>query len=889
LPSFFLQKSLFSLYNRECIIDRKIMTKKHIWHNLSWREVAEILKVDFKKGLSEKEVENRKKKYGPNFIPEEKPFSVLKIFLDQFRSPLIYILCFAGIITLALGKWTDTLVIFLAVFINAFFGFWQERKVSKVLEKLKKALKTKATVMRDGRKKEIPQEEIVPGDIIFLKPGDRVPADARIIYVEDFSVSEAVLTGEWMPSRKTTDPLPKDTLLADRENMVYMGSLVERGEAKAIVVATGISTEAGKIASLIRETKEEKTPLQKKISRFAKIIGAVIGIICIFIFFGGLARKGDPLEMFESSVAIAVGGIPESLPIVLTVVLAIGMERILRKKGLVRRLASVETLGATEIICFDKTRTLTQGKMELAQVVAPDQELALKIAVLCNEAFIENPDDPIEEWVIRGSSTDKALLEGGFRRGFLKPELEKESVQILEVPFNSLDKYQLSLRKEGNDLFLYVNGAPERILERSKNKDQWKAELERLTQKGLRVIGVGYKKIPISKKDQFKHSPQKIKEQAKDFVFAGLLALEDPLREDVIDAIKVCKKAGMRPILVTGDHKLTAKYVAQKIGLKVEKENIIDGKELDELSEKEFMERLEKINVYARVEPRHKMRIVQAWQKKGKIVAMTGDGVNDAPALKKADIGLSLGSGTEVAKESSDLILLNDSFSIIVQAIEEGRVIIDNLRKSISYILADSFTSIVLIGIAKVVFGWPLPILPVQILWNNFVEDTLPEISYAFEPGEKEIMQKKPTLFGKSLLTKEMKFLIFATGLIDEFLTLFLFWYLWMVLGLNLDYVRTIIFGAICMDTAFVVFCYKSLRKNIWQINLFSNKWLVFSSLMVFLTFSLAIYLPPLQQILHTVPLGIGGWLIIIGVGVLSMFLIEITKWYFISRHLTEI
>jgi len=434
-----------------------------------------------------------------------------------------------------------------------------------------------------------------------------------------------------------------------------------------------------------------------------------------------------------------------------------------------------------------------------------------------------------------------------------------------------------------------VNGAPERILERSKNKDQWKAELERLTQKGLRVIGVGYKKIPISKKDQFKHSPQKIKEQAKDFVFAGLLALEDPLREDVIDAIKVCKKAGMRPILVTGDHKLTAKYVAQKIGLKVEKENIIDGKELDELSEKEFMERLEKINVYARVEPRHKMRIVQAWQKKGKIVAMTGDGVNDAPALKKADIGLSLGSGTEVAKESSDLILLNDSFSIIVQAIEEGRVIIDNLRKSISYILADSFTSIVLIGIAKVVFGWPLPILPVQILWNNFVEDTLPEISYAFEPGEKEIMQKKPTLFGKSLLTKEMKFLIFATGLIDEFLTLFLFWYLWMVLGLNLDYVRTIIFGAICMDTAFVVFCYKSLRKNIWQINLFSNKWLVFSSLMVFLTFSLAIYLPPLQQILHTVPLGIGGWLIIIGVGVLSMFLIEITKWYFISRHLTEI
>jgi len=864
------------------------MKQKHIWHNLSCQEVAKILKVDLKKGLTQQEVENRRKKYGLNLIPEEKPFSRLKTFLDQFKSPLVYILVFAGIITLALGKWTDTVVIFLAVFINALFGFWQESKVSKVLKELKKVLKTKATVIREGQKKEIFQEEIVVGDIIFLKAGDRIPADARLISFEDFSVSEAVLTGEWMPSRKTTDPLPKDTALADRENMVYMGSLVETGEAKAVVVAVGISTEAGKIASLIKETKEEKTPLQKRLSRFAKIIGAVIGIICIFIFFGGLARKGDPLEMFESSVAIAVGGIPESLPIVMTVVLTIGMERILRKKGLVRKLSSVETLGSTEIICFDKTRTLTQGKMELTEVVAKDEKLALKIAVLCNEAFIENPEDQIEEWIIRGSSTDKALLEGAFKKGFLKPELEKESVQILEVPFNSLDKYQLSLRKEGKNLFLYVNGAPERILEKSKNKDKWEKELSNLTAQGLRVVGVGYKKLPLSLKEEFQKFPTKIKEEARDFEFVGLLALEDPLREDVVEAIKVCRKAGMRPILVTGDHKLTAKYVAQKIGLRAEKANIIESRELDKLSEDEFREKIEKIDIYARAEPRHKIRIVEAWQEKGKVVAMTGDGVNDAPALKKADIGLALGSGTEVAKESSDLILLNDSFSIIIKAIEEGRVIIDNLRKSISYILADSFTSIVLIGISKVVFGWPLPILPVQILWNNFVEDTLPEISYAFEPKEKEIMEKKPTVFGKSLLTKEMKILIFGTGLIDEFITLFLFWYLWGRLGLSLDYVRTMIFGAICMDTAFVVFCYKSLRKNLWKINLFSNKWLVFSSLMVFLTFSLAIYFPPLQQILHTVPLGIEGWLIIIGVGVLSMFLIEITKWYFISRHLTQ-
>jgi len=857
-----------------------------LWHNLSWKEAVEKLNSDSQKGLNEREVKSRQEKFGKNSIPKELSFSSLRIFLEQFKSPLIYILIIAGIVTLVLKEWTDSIVIFVAVFINALFGFWEENKVSRVLEKLKTVLKTKATVLRDGQKVEILQEELVPGDIIYLKAGDKVPADGRLIEVENLKISEAVLTGEWIPSQKTTEVLPKETPLADRENMVYMGSLVEEGSGKVICTEIGSATEAGKIALLVKETKEEKTPLQKKLAGFGKIIGISIAGICFFIFIGGILREGRPLEMFEASVAMTVGGIPEALPVVMAVILAIGMEKILRKKGLVRKLSSVETLGSTQIICFDKTRTLTQGKMELAEIVSQDENLALKIAVLCNEGFIENPRDSKENWKIWGSPTDKALLKAGIEKGVLKPELKKESIELGFLPFNPSDKYLLSLRKEKERCFLYVSGAPERILEKSINKNKWKEKLEELTGKGLRVIGVGYKKISNLKCQTSNLS--NLNELANNFNFVGLIALKDPLRPEVKEAVKVCKSAGMRPVMVTGDHKLTAIAVAKEVGFKLKKENVLEGKDLDKLSDKDFGGVLEKIQVYARVEPKHKMRIIKAWQEKGKVVAMTGDGVNDAPALKKADIGIALGSGTEVAKESSDLVLLNDSFSIIIKAIEQGRVILDNLRKSISYILADSFTSVILIGFAKIIFGWPLPILPVQILWNNFVEDTLPDIAYAFESKEKGIMKRKPAPAKAPLLTKEMKILIFGTGLIDQFLMLILFWYLWAHLGLNLDYVRTIIFGAICIDTAFVVYCYKNLRKNIWQINPFSNKWLVISSIVVFLTFALAVYLPPLQMLLHTVPLGIGSWLILIGVGILSMFLIEITKWYFISRHETE-
>ena len=849
------------------------------WHSLSFKEAAKLLKTDIRSGLSEEEVKNRRKKFGMNRLPEEKTFSALRLFLEQFKSPLIYILLIAGVITLFLKEYTDSIVIFLAVFINAVFGFFEENKAFKTLRALKKILKVKAVVLREGNKKVVFQEEIVPGDIIILNAGDKVPADGRLIETKRLKVNESILTGEWIPTSKTNKILPENTPLADRDNMVYMGTIVEDGQGKAVVTETGKNTEIGKIASLVKETREEKTPLQKRLARFSKVIGMMIGVICFFLFFGGMIRGTDPLVMFEAAVAIAVGGIPEALPVVMTVILVIGMERILKNKGLVRRLSSVETLGSATVICTDKTKTLTEGKMEIGEIKAVNKKLALEIAVLTADAFIENPHLPVDKWVVRGSPTDRAIIIGAGELGVLKPELEKKIKIISHLPFDPSSKFLATLLEKDGALFLYVCGAPERLLELSKNKKPFLKTLDRLTEAGLRVIGTAYKKI--NKKGK------KIEEEIKNLNFVGFIALKDPLRKGVKEAIKICENAGVKPIIITGDHKKTAKAVAQELGMEIEDENIIEGKDLDGMTDEELMKKVKEIKIYARAEPRHKIRIVNAWQSNGEVVAMVGDGVNDAPALKKADIGVAVGSGSEVAKETSDLILLNDSFSIIVKAIEQGRVILDNLRKSIAYILADSFTSTLLIGLS-IIFGWPLPILPAQILWNNFVEDTLPDIAYAFEPKERGVMKRK-VKHSKTLLTKEMKVLIFGTGLVDEILTFFLFWFLWGYLGMDLKYVRTMVFGAICIDTAFVIYCYKSLRKNIWHVDIFSNKILILSSLVVFIVFALAVYAPPLQILLKTVPLSILDWSILILIGVVSMALIEIPKWYFISRKEIEV
>jgi Ca2+-transporting ATPase len=852
------------------------------WYTLSVQKTAELLEANLINGLDQTQVTERQKKRGKNKLPEKKPPSKFSIFFAQFKSPIIYVLVIAAAVTFFMEEFTDSLVIFLSVLVNALFGFWEENKSLSILEKLKKVLKTKATVVREGAKKVVDHDDLVPGDLLVLVSGDKVPADGRVCKSENLKVSEAVLTGEWEASSKVTKTFSVDTHLAERENMVYAGSLVEDGEGMAIITATGKHTEFGKTAELINQTKETPSPLQRKISKFGKTISYLILFMVGLIFVGGLLEKGDPLQMFEAAVAISVGGIPEALPVVMTIILAIGMDRLLKKKGLIRKLSSVETLGSTNVICFDKTKTLTQGKMQVSRIVSSNEKLALKIASLASEAYIQNPHEALSKQILQGSPTGKALVEEAARMGIIKNDLEKKEKEILRMPFASGLNYMLSLRKHGKTQHLYVLGAPESIIAASENKGSWDAKAQSLMQEGLRVVGVGFKEVNVDK--PILNSLRKIRK----FHFVGLIALSDPLRHGIQKAVDECESAGLTPIIITGDHFKTAKTVANEVGLKVKDKEIMQGRELDKLSDEQVEEIVGKIKLYARAEPKHKIRIIKAWQKRNAVVAMAGDGVNDAPAIKAADVGLALGSGTEVAIEAADLVLLNDSFQIIVDAIEQGRVVLDNLRKSISYILADSFTSVVLIGFSKVIFRWPIPILPVQILWNNLVEDTVPDIAYAFEPKEKEVMKRKPDHIHAPLLNEEMRIMIFGTGIIDEFLTLLLFWYLWLQLGLNLDYVRTMIFGAISIDTAFVIYAYKNLRKNIWKIDLFSNKMLNLSSLLVFATFSAAVYIPFFQKLLHTVPLEFKDWIILVGVGIVSLSVVEATKWFFIARHLTE-
>ncbi|MBL7155356.1 MAG: HAD-IC family P-type ATPase [Candidatus Portnoybacteria bacterium] len=897
------------------------------WHSFSIEKTLQELKSR-PIGLTEKKVKERAKKFGLNKLPEEKPFSRVKLFLKQFKSPLIYILLIAGIITLILNDYTDTVVIFGAVFLNVVVGYLQENKASQALDKLKKVLKIRTIVFRDDQEKEISQEKLVPGDIVFLRAGYKVPADARIIEANNLRINESALTGEWLAAKKNKEILSKEVPLADRDNMAYLGTMIESGWGRAVVAEIGSKTEIGQLAQMVRETKEKKTPYQKKLAHFGKVIGLIIVVISLAIFVEGMLTGGEFIEMFTTAVAVAVAAIPEGLPVAMTVILALGMQRILKKKGLVRKLASAETLGSTSIILTDKTGTLTKAKMEVAGIYTGHRELlsdgqkfnqkidkngqqshilALKIAMLCNESFIENFEEPMKKWIVRGNPTEKALFLAGIQAGLSKRELEKKQPKIDQFLFDSTYKYAATLHqfalpsfgsKASNgslasktaDNILYMVGSPEKVLAMSSYVDndgqkedllladlkKLKNKYESLTKQGLRLIAVAYQKTKSQEIDLLEE------EKNKKMVFVGFFALHDPIRKETKEAIQLCRQAGMKPIIVTGDHRLTAQAVAEKLGFKLKRENILEGKDLSRMSDKEFEKKFKDIQIYARVEPAQKLRIVQAWQKKGEVVAMTGDGINDAPALKQADIGLALGSGTDVAKEVSDLVLLTDNFSIIVGAVEQGRAIIDNIRKVITYLLSDSFTEIVLIGMS-LLLGWPLPILAAQILWVNLIEDGLPNVALAFEPKEKGLMKQKPQGQDIPLLTREMKVLIFIIGLLTDLFLLGLFFYLLNYSGYTIPHIRSVIFAGLTIDSLFYVFSCKSLKRNLWHINPFSNKFLIAAWLFGLLMLIAALYLAPLQNLLKTVPLTLFDWQLILALGLINIALIEMTKWWFIK------
>ncbi|NCD00596.1 HAD family hydrolase [bacterium] len=879
------------------------------YHAQDWKSVIKKQKTSLK-GLSNKEVEKRINKHGLNKLEKEKPLSAFLILISQFKSPLIYVLLVAGLVSLLLGETVDALVIFVAVFINTIIGFFQENKANKSLSKLREMVQHKTLVFREGKEKGVDSENIVPGDIVVLQPGNRVPADIRIIESNDLQVNEASLTGESVASFKKSRKIKESTPLADRDNMVYASTVVVSGTAKGVVVETGAKTEIGKISSLIGSTKEEATPLQSRLLKLSKFLGLVALAVCVLIIIVGLIQGRELFEMFIIGVAIAVSAIPEGLVVAVTVILVLGMQQILKKKALTRKLIAAETLGSVTVICSDKTGTLTQGKMKVDSFVLnnkkidlkkieikkidEDIELALKISALCNNAIIEDYKVDVKDLKILGLATEVALLQNSANFFVNIEELNNDYSRLAELPFSSATKFMATLNKKGNEYYLFEKGAPERVLEKSsfyfhedkikKIDNSYRKELDenykKLTKKGLRLIALAYKKI--DKREVNKFDKECLEKQDKDLVFVGFAALKDPLRPEAKETISICRRAGIRPVIITGDHKLTASAIAKEVGFDVKNTSIMSGDELDKIDDKELKKVVEDIDIFARVSPNHKLRIVKALQKNGEVVAMTGDGINDSPALKAADIGVCLGSGTDIAKETADIVLLDDNFSVIVSAVKQGRIIFSNIQKVITYLISDSFSEAVLI-VGAIILGLPLPILPVQILWINIVNDGLPNFSLAFEKEDDGIMERKPISKKKHIINKEMRTIIFLAGTIRDIFYFIIFFY-FLGIDANIEHIRTMIFAIVGVDSLIYVFSLRSLLKPIWKMNPFSNKYLIFATIGSFLLLLSSIYIPFLQKALKTVPLSLSDWGIVFIVSIIAMSFVEISKYFFIVK-----
>lgn len=877
------------------------------WHSLSIQEVFERLSSS-EAGLSYAEVKRRFLKFGPNMLPKKKRLMRLHIFLGQFKSPLVYLLVVAGSVSFFLHDEVDAFIIFAAVLLTVAFGYLQEQKAEDTLRKLEKMVTYTARVIRGDKETQIDASNLVPGDILILAAGDKVPADMRLFKTKSFETQEASLTGESMSVLKSSEKIEAGITLPERVNMVFMGTIASRGRATGVVVETGHDTEFGKIAKSLLDVKEEQTPFQKKVAKLARWISLLLLGIVSVVFVGGLLRGIEFTEIFAASVAVAVAAIPESLVVAVTVILAIGMVRLLRKKALVRKLISAETLGGTTVICVDKTGTLTQGTMKVAEVYTESgayaRELALEIGMVANEAFVENPSEDITKWNIHGDPTETALIRAGIEAGLKDRMLENDEHILDEMPFESENQYMATLLRKKNSKFIYYKGAPEKILGASKyvydpeSKDsqkhlhpltleKFKKVYEDFSKSGLRVLAVGFREIPeniqIDGSQIFLEKISQLTEPLFDVVFVGFIALQDPIREGVKSTIQTARNAGIKVVMITGDHKYTAIAVAEELGLGVNDGKIIEGGELATMDDKTLKREVMKISVYTRILPHDKLRIVEAFQANGEVVAMTGDGVNDAPALKKADIGVSMGSGTDVAKEASDIIILDNNFRSIVSAVEQGRVIFDNLRKVVTYLLADSFSEIILIG-GSIVAGLPLPLIAGQILWVNLVEDGLPAFALAYEPKEKDVMQNPPMGKTAPMLDGGMRVIIFIVGTISSFVLLGLFMWLFNQTG-NIEYARTMIFAALGTNTLLYIFSIKSLRRSIFHIDLLNNLHLVGAVLFGFMMMFAALYIPALQNILRTVPLAYGDWAIIGALGAFQIVAIEIAKKMFIIRR----
>ncbi|MFA5030809.1 MAG: cation-transporting P-type ATPase [Patescibacteria group bacterium] len=872
------------------------------WASLSGRDILAKMHVREEEGLSNQEVLNRRHAVGVNALAQEKKLSVVSVFISQFKSALIYILLVAAGVSLFLQNSTDAWVILAAVILNVLVGFFQEIRAERALQALKKIVTFTCRVVREGKEQALDPTELVPGDIVKLRAGSKVPADVRILEAHDVAINESTLTGESVPVQKNSDRLESAVVITEKSNMAFFGSTVIAGSAIGVVVAIGLQTEIGHISKLLASTQREDTPLQVKLKKFSQTIAILILGVSFVLFVLGVALGYDFVLMFTTAVALAVAAIPEGLVVVLTVILAIGMQRILGQHALVRKLVAAETLGSTSVICTDKTGTLTMGEMHVVRVLTGDYDAtvgpageslrhpesvfkALRFGLLASDAYLENPDDGMHAWRIYGEPTERALVAAAAKFGFFRAAEEKEFPRVNVVPFNSDRKFMITEHTHAGESLMIFKGAPELLLKSATtierqnkihtlSKDERHAlqrTYQKLSSEGLRILGVGYRALMSDM------TLPKSPEDLEGLTFLGFFCFQDPLREDVKATIAKTVQAGIRTVMLTGDNKLTAQAIARELGLPSENENIIDGEALEKLSQEELDKRIADFSVYARVTPKDKLRIIDAWQRKGKVVAMTGDGVNDAPALKSANIGIALGSGTDVAKETADIVLLENNFSVIVHAIEEGRVIFTNIKKVILYLMSDSFTEMILISFS-LFLGLPIPLLASQILWVNLVSDGLPALAMTVERKEAQVMSDTPITRGEPLFTPRMRKSIFLISVSTGVISLIIFYIYWKVTG-DVDRARTVTFLAVSIDSLVYVFSVRVLQSSFFRQRFTSNPWLLGAIFFALCTQLAAVYIPFFRTVLHTVTPQFVDWIIVVLFSFVGTTIFEVLKW----------
>ena len=830
------------------------------WFNKSVEETAKTLETNIEKGLNDEEVKAKLEKYGANELAAKKKKSLIIKFLEQFKDFMIIVLIISAIVSGIIGVIqgegiTDTIIILVVITVNAIIGVAQENKAEKSLEALQKLSSHAAKVIRNGTITVIPSRELVPGDIVVLETGDFVPADLRIIEAVNLKSQESALTGESVPVEKTTEVIKEEkTGVGDRINMLFSSSLVTYGRGKGIVVETGMNTEVGKIADIINASEEGETPLQIKLNKLGKTLGIASLAICAFIFVIGLIYGKEPIHMFMSAVSLAVAAIPEGLPAVSTIVLAIGVQRMVKRNAIVKRLPAVETLGSATVICSDKTGTLTQNKMTVKKVFYnyksvsvddrrdgdDDIDLLINIGMLCNDTKIA------EDNTLTGDPTETALVDFAFKFDF-EPHLYGLRPRVGEIPFDSERKLMTTVNQVDDKYFVYTKGGVDELLSRCKNcriygeiknLEEYKPDIyknnETMASEALRVLAFAYKVL------DHKPTDEEVKNIENDLTFIGMVGMIDPPREEAKEAVAKCKTAGIKAVMITGDHKITATAIAKELGILQDESEAITGAMLEEMSDEDLTKNIRKYSVYARVSPEHKVRIVRAWQANGEIVAMTGDGVNDAPALKNADIGCAMGMvGTDVAKEAADVILTDDNFATVVSAVEEGRRIYDNILKAIQFLLSSNVGEIITLFVA--IMAMPLiaswfgisnlshlePLLPIHILWINLVTDSLPALALAFDPASKDVMKRKPAKPGKGVFSKGMTWRIIYQGVMIGIITLAAF-----CLGLatpdvdentKIEIGQTMAFCVLALSELVHVFNIRNNKESIFKGGVFNN------------------------------------------------------------------